>query len=155
MDEDALYKEFHLDEPWDSEHNKKLIARMPEVYKSPKSKVSGEGKTNYLTVRGEKSVFPGKKAIGFAKIIPDGTSNTIMTVEVSDDRAVIWTKPDDFEYDQQDPMKGLVGLWPDGFIAGLADGSVRFVWSSIDPAVLKALFTRNGGEKIDAQALWQ
>ncbi len=29
-----LYKEFHLDEPWDSEHNRKLIERMPEVYRS-------------------------------------------------------------------------------------------------------------------------
>ena len=30
-EEAALYKEFHLDEPWDSEHNKNLIARMPAV----------------------------------------------------------------------------------------------------------------------------
>jgi len=25
MEQQALYREFHLDEPWDSEHNKKLI----------------------------------------------------------------------------------------------------------------------------------
>jgi hypothetical protein len=29
QDEEALYKEFRLDEPWDSPHNKSLIARMP------------------------------------------------------------------------------------------------------------------------------
>ena len=110
IEQDALYKQFHLDEPWDSEHNKQLIAKMPPEYKSPNSKVSGEGKTNYLTVRGPQSVFPGKKALSFQDI-PDGTSNTIMTVEVTDDRAVIWTKPDDFEYDPQDPLKGLVGFW--------------------------------------------
>ncbi len=28
LDQAELYKEFHLDEPWDSEHNKKLIAKM-------------------------------------------------------------------------------------------------------------------------------
>lgn len=152
VEEDALYKEFHLDEPWDSEHNKTLIARMPDVYKSPASKVSGEGKTNYLTVRGPQSVFPGQKAVNFAQI-PDGMSKTIMTVEVDDDRAVIWTKPDDFQYDPNDPMKGLGGLWPGGFIAGFADGAVRFLWSTIDAKTLDALFTRNGKEPVETDGL--
>ncbi len=31
----ALYEQFHLDEPWDSENNKKLIEKMPEVFKDP------------------------------------------------------------------------------------------------------------------------
>ncbi len=35
LEQDALYKQFHLDEPWDSAHNKTLIARMPPVYRSP------------------------------------------------------------------------------------------------------------------------
>ncbi len=133
---------------------KRLSAKMPQVYRSPGSKVSGEGKTDYLTVRGEKTVLPGETAIRLADI-PDGVSNTIVAVEVADDKAVLWTRPDDFEYDQQDPMKGLIGLWPEGFIAALADSSVRFVRSSIDPSVLKAFFTRNGGEKVAPGALRQ
>src|SRR4051794_14478418 len=32
IDEDALYKQFNLDEAWDSAHNKTLIAKMPKVY---------------------------------------------------------------------------------------------------------------------------
>jgi type II secretory pathway pseudopilin PulG len=148
-DGDELFKQFHLDEPWDSDHNKPLIAKMPAIYRNPNSAVSGEGKTNYLTVRNEKSVFPGGKGIGFADIT-DGTSNTIMTVEVPDDKTVIWTKPDDFTYDESEPMKGLTGLRAGGFIAGFADGSVRFIASSIDATVLKALFTRNGGEAVGA-----
>ena len=35
LGEEKLYKEFHFDEPWDGEHNKKLIARMPAVFRSP------------------------------------------------------------------------------------------------------------------------
>jgi len=35
VEQNELYKEFHLDEPWDSEHNKKLIPRMPVVYRTP------------------------------------------------------------------------------------------------------------------------
>ena len=152
LERNDLYKQFHLDEPWDSPNNKKLIERMPTVYESPNSKVSGEWKTNYVTVRSEDTIFPGKKAISFREI-RDGTSNTIMLVEANDDQAVIWTKPDDFEYDQQDPIRDLVGLWPDGFLAGLADGSVRFIWSSTNPTDLKAFFTRNGGEKVGMEAL--
>jgi hypothetical protein len=147
-----LAKEFHLDEPWDSEHNKKLITRMPSAFRSPTSTVFGQGKTNYLTVRGEDTIFSGEKPSTFASI-RDGLSNTIMTVEVSDAKAVIWTKPDDFEPDEDNPIKGLVGLQSGGFIAGLADGSVRFISSSIDPKVLKALFTKNGREPINSQEL--
>ena len=34
---DDLYREFHLDEPWDSVHNKTLLSKMPDVYKAPGS----------------------------------------------------------------------------------------------------------------------
>src|SRR5262249_40393880 len=76
IDQNALYKEFKLDEPWDSEHNKKLIAKMPVVYRSPVSQAP-PGHTRYLTVRGRDTAFPGGKGIKLTEI-PDGTSNTIM-----------------------------------------------------------------------------
>ena len=34
-EEAELYKQFHLDEPWDSEHNKALIAKMPVYFRDP------------------------------------------------------------------------------------------------------------------------
>ncbi len=152
VEESQLYKEFNFNEPWDSEHNKKLIERIPQVYRSPASK-AGPGKTNYLTVRGERTVFPGPgKNVGFAQIT-DGTSNTIMTVEASDQRAVIWTKPDDFEYDPKDPLKGLVGLYPDGFLAGLADASVLFLSAKADPQTLLLAFDRADGKPISIEQL--
>jgi RNA polymerase sigma factor (sigma-70 family) len=33
LEQDALYQKFHLDEPWDSEHNLKLLSQMPAVYR--------------------------------------------------------------------------------------------------------------------------
>src|SRR5439155_2486972 len=35
LDEDALYRLFKLDEPWDSKHNKPLLAQMPSVFAAP------------------------------------------------------------------------------------------------------------------------
>jgi hypothetical protein len=74
-------------------------------------------------------------------------------VEASDERAVIWTKPDDYEVNLKQPKAGLVGLRNGGFLAAFADGSVHFLRDSIKSETLKALFTRAGGESIDASEL--
>lgn len=143
LEESELYDQFHMDEPWDSEHNKKLIDQMPAVYRAPGSKLTN--KTNYLTPIGKGAAFESGKKLTFFTIT-DGTSNTIMVVEASDERAAIWTKPDDYEIDADDPIKGLVGLRPGGFQAAFFDGSARFISQTVDAAVLKAMFTMQGGE---------
>ena len=52
LEQEKLYKEFHLDEPWDSDHNKKLIARMPAVFRSSADpKLTADFKTTYLAAR--------------------------------------------------------------------------------------------------------
>src|SRR5262249_33985180 len=42
-DANNLYKQFHLDEPWDSEHNKKLIEKMPRLYQGPNGQLNEQG----------------------------------------------------------------------------------------------------------------
>jgi hypothetical protein len=142
LDQENLFRQFHLDEPWDSEHNKPLLANMPNVYKAPGSKVADQYKANYLTVRGKDTIFSGKSPCTFGAI-KDGTSNTVMTVEVSDARAVEWTRPDDFEFNPQDPSDGLGGLRDNGFLIGVADGSVRFVRLPKSPEILNAWFNKS------------
>jgi hypothetical protein len=149
IEEGRLYEEFHLDEAWDSEHNKKLIPRMPKIYAAPGSKVAKEFKTVYLVPRGDDTIFSGAKKTQIQQIT-DGTSNTILVVEASDDRAVIWTKPDDYEVDFKKPKAGLVGLRKGGFLSAFADGSVHFLKDSLESETIKALFTRAGGEPIDS-----
>ena len=73
----------------------------------------------------------------------------MMTAEVSDTKAVIWTKPDDFAYDETNPLKGLTGLRSMVFMAGFADGSVQTLPASIDPATLKLLFMRDDGKPVN------
>ena len=41
MNEDALYKQFHLDEPWDSPHNLELAKTVPFNFQSPDSPEEG------------------------------------------------------------------------------------------------------------------
>lgn len=141
-----LYDQFKLDEPWDSEHNKKLIAKMPATYKSPSGNAA-EGKTNYLAIRGNKMAFVGKDGLELSDF-DDEASHTIVLAEADDDKAVEWTKPADLEPTEKDPHAGLGGLHPEGILCGYADGSVRVVPYKIDAEVLWALFTRNGGEEI-------
>ena len=150
LEQGELYKQFHLDEPWDSPHNKKLIEKMPKIYAAPGSQAAKQFKTVYLVPHGEETIFPDGKATDIQKI-SDGTSNTILMVEASDSRAVIWTKPDDYEVDFKHPLAGLVGLRQNGFLAAFADGYVRFIKGSIAAKTLKALFTRAGGEVIDSK----
>jgi hypothetical protein len=151
-----LYNEFHLDEPWNSEHNRTLIRRMPTVYRAPGS-LSEPGKTNYLGVASQGAVMVGPKEDSMGKPSPvglsfrdmgDGTSCTLGAVEVNDQVAVIWTKPDDFVPDKDNPVQGLVGLRPGVFLGLLCDGSVRAISQNIEPKTLKALYTRDGGERI-------
>jgi prepilin-type N-terminal cleavage/methylation domain-containing protein len=146
LEEQDLYKQFHLDEPWDSEHNKALVAKIPRVYVSP-NYAGPPGRTNYLGIGGERGVLGGKNGVSFAQII-DGSSNTIMVVEASNASAVEWTKPDPFVPDTANPTKGLTGLRPGGFNALFADASVRFIAEKITPQLLNALFTYNGGEAV-------
>ncbi len=152
LEEDALYEQFHLDEPWDSEHNRPLVQRMPTIYDAPKSTVSGGGRTNYLGVAGASGIFADAKGTRMAQI-RDGLSNTVMVVEAADTQAVPWTKPGDFDYGGTNPIARLVDLQNGRFLAAFADGSVRYLDESIGAKTLKALCTRDGGEVIGRDAM--
>ncbi len=56
-----LYDQFYLDEPWDSEHNKPLIAKMPAVY--AKGGRPDDGKTVLLVPFGQGLAFEGNEGL--------------------------------------------------------------------------------------------
>ena len=146
-DDKSLYGEFHLDEPWDSELNKRLIAKMPAVYRCPRPRSPTRDAPCIRAPRGEATMFPGPSQVS-VRNITDGTSNSIALVEADDDHAVIWTRPDDWEFDPDRPTAGLGGHMP-GYIRFLfADGAVHLLHDNVDQETLRKLFTRAGGEVV-------
>jgi prepilin-type processing-associated H-X9-DG protein len=141
-----LYEQFHLDETWDSAHNKALIEKIPAVFQSPASELN-DGPTVYLTPRADFTAFPDDRGISIRKIL-DGTSKTIGLLEVDDAQAVPWTKPDDWKIDLNQPKVGFRGQYDNGMNTAFVDGSVHFIAHAVDEKLLKALLTIQGREVI-------
>ncbi len=147
LDQQALYDQFRLDEPWDSEHNKKLAERVPQVYRNPSSP-SKPGHASFVVPTGKGTIFESKEGTPISKIT-DGTSNTILVLEVNPDSEVIWTKPDDFKHDPDQPLTGLGKAHPGGFNAAIADGGVRFISANVDPQTFLRLLMMNDGQPVE------
>jgi prepilin-type processing-associated H-X9-DG protein len=148
IEEERLYKQFKLDEPWDSDHNKKLINRMPNTYKNPALKLEN-GKTTYVVPTGKETIFANPAKGVKLNEINDGTSNTLITMEVPASMAVTWTKPEDWDGGTAGAIEKLLAAVKDGFNVGFGDGSVRYMNKKIDPKVLKAILTPDGGETVE------
>ncbi len=143
LEQENLYKEFKLDEPWDSEHNKKLLAKMPNLFAQPGT--TGGSDTVYLAFTGKDTLFEGSKGKPIVAIA-DGSSNTILFVETKP--PVPWTKPEDLKFEAGKPLPKLGGLFPAGFNSAFCDGSVRFISDRIDEKVLRLLIMPNDGQPI-------
>lgn len=154
LEQGPLYNEFKLDEPWDSEHNKKLIAKIPPPYLMPGIKTKEPGQTYYRSFTSAKDASTyavmadgNHRRMQFGHVT-DGLSNTIFCIEA--DEPCIWTKPDDIPFDPKGKIAIRGGLLvKDRFQALFGDGSVRSLNAKMPEATLKAYITVNGGEVIN------
>lgn len=153
IEQDGLYRQFKLNEPWDSPHNKSLIGNMPKAY-APPGGYTPTGFTYYRAFSGPGTAMPPPTAAVGPGLplrglripdIRDGVSNTAFVVEAAE--PVIWTKPEELPYNPKGPLPRVGGIFAEGTNVLMGDGSVRFL--SKRQAIeqqWRALITANGGE---------
>jgi hypothetical protein len=143
--EKRLFAEFHLDEAWDSPHNRKLLAKMPRRYAPVNGKTRQPFATYYQVFVGKGAAFEGTRGLRVFDFT-DGTSNTFLIAEAGE--AVPWTKPADLPFAPNAPLPKLGGQFADGFHAALADGSVcllRKDWNAAEEKAIRVVIGRNDG----------
>ena len=153
LEQQALYEQFKLDEPWDSPHNIKLVDQMPMLFRCPAQALT-DGHTTYMAVVGPGSILnqepmaDGKPGVRFSEIT-DGSSNTILLVQTNTELEVPWTAPQDFEYEKSEDLLGdLTGTWIGNLVlATIADGSVQMIQLDAEnPKKILGGFHRNDGK---------
>ncbi len=127
LDQPELYARFKLDEPWDSPHNRELLALEPDPYKCPSSKpiqLAPDGNlTTYRALVGHGAAFEAGQSLTLDDFT-DGTSNTLMVAESKE--GVPWTQPIDLVVTRGGRPVGIGSDHPAGFNAARVDGSVIF-----------------------------
>ena len=153
---EELYKEIRLNEPWDSPHNREVFdkAKNPTHNFHCCSATNPESETSYVMIVGPNTISDGPHSVGFGDI-KDGSENTIMVVEIKNS-GIHWAEPRDLDFAStsfriNDPNgKGISSDHPGWAGVAFADGSVRFLADDLDPKLVKALITINGGEDVSA-----
>jgi len=150
IERDNLYKQYRQDEPWDSPHNLAIAKQMPREFLCPSDTGAGEGETSYVMITGENTIGGTPDSSGVTpRQITDGTSNTIMIVEVHGLK-IPWTEPRDITVDellQRVRSGGRIGHVAT-FNVGMADGSVRPLPNRIDAETLRRLAIINDGQPV-------
>ena len=144
--QDPLYGRFKLDEPWDSPHNIKLLDHMPDLYKSldypglgHKTVILGMGEPSGIFALGESRDAP--RAVR-SRNIPSLFAVALVVI-AQPEKAVLWTKPDEFVFDPKTPRQGLT-KGSESIPALFTNGSVRSIGPEVSTEELLQLFRFRG-----------
>lgn len=143
LGEEKLFKEFRLEEPWDSPHNQPLVKKIPAVYRNPNFRAPS-GTTSYLLPVGTGTLFPTAGTKIRLKDIPGGPANRILLVEGAASRAVPWTKPEDWPAGDMENYEEMLFGFRTGFNFAYADGSLGRFRPPVEEKNLRALLNQKG-----------
>ncbi|HZL91001.1 MAG TPA: DUF1559 domain-containing protein, partial [Pirellulaceae bacterium] len=150
--QDALYRKYRFDEPWDGPNNRTLHSAIVDVYCCPEehARSSRATDTSYVVVVGPRTAFPGSRCVSLADI-SDGTTNTLLVVEIKSS-GIHWMEPRDLHVTQMSPRinpsrgQGISSHHDRATRALAADGAVRYVRDDLSPSDLTGLLTIDGNE---------
>lgn len=98
-DGEALFAQFKLDEPWDSENNIKLLEKMPILYRCPLDG-SLTTKTTFQMYTGADMPF-GKTPQPLKMSDIPNPGKTFLVVSVVPEKAIEWTRPDELAFEPE------------------------------------------------------
>jgi type II secretory pathway pseudopilin PulG len=130
IEQQPLYNSYRVWEPWNGPTNRKLSKAAPDCLRCPFDE-SPATDTSYLAVTGPGTIWPDDGPASFRDIL-DGTSNTIMVVEVANS-GVHWMEPRDLRIDEMDfkidgtPGKSISSHHVRGAAVVFTDGRVKLL----------------------------
>ncbi len=145
LDQQALYDKIDFSKPWDDPANAEVFKTCPDFYRCP-STTGPSDQATYLAIAGPEGCLSTTHPRPISEIT-DGTSNTLMVVEVPVANALPWMSPQDAD-EQLLLSFGEQTQWhhTGGLHGVLADGSVYFLRGTLEPATWKGLCTVAGHE---------
>lgn len=139
-----LASAFRYDEPWDSEHNRKLIPLMPAVFASD-STLAAQGQTQLVSIVGQQGMLSTKSAVS-SETVTDSPDVTLLLVETAPHAAPVWTRPQDIPATNLPRMREVLESRDNNVLIGFADRSVKKAPRDLAPAEWQKLFDISDGE---------
>lgn len=146
IEQEPLYQQFDLNQPWDSPANRRHADVRVATYVSA-TDPPDFNQTRYRVFVGPGTIYPtGEKPPSFQEI-KDGNANTLFAIEAAE--AVPWPQPKELPFTPNGPLPA-VGLPTRNVVLVLmADGSVKSVNKDrLGPELLRGLITPAGKEQI-------
>jgi hypothetical protein len=156
LEQQQIYNQLHLDEPWNSRHNRPILegARLEYLFSCPLDNIGKEGvnqkSTSYVMIVGPRTISDGPHSVREEDIV-DGSLYTIMLIEIADS-GIFWAEPrdlkaDDINFRINDPEHSGISSHHEKHVnVAYCDGSIFRLRDSTDPKLVKALSTIAGGE---------
>jgi hypothetical protein len=156
VEQQPLYQRYDFHVPWDAPENQFAVNTPIRTYACPSDPASefAPMDTNYVLITGTGTIFDIEKKATF-RYITDGTSNTIMAVEMQSS-GINWSEPRDMDIEVFVAMFGPNGTGqndsshPGGLNVAMANGAVRFLNFTMSQQDARALATSAGGEQTQA-----
>jgi hypothetical protein len=147
LEQQNLYAKIDLSKSWDDPVNAEALTKAPAVYRCPGAQLP-EGHTNYLAFVGETLCLHPTNGRALSEIT-DGTSSTLMVMEVTLKDSVPWMSPQDADEQMFLSLSNEDELQHTGATqTALVDGSARFIAADSTPETRRALISINGNEPL-------